>query len=43
MRVQVVGAAADAAGHALSTYIVDGVLAVDAGALGWCAPPATRG
>src|SRR5688572_22287992 len=42
MRVQVVGAAADAAGHPLSTFVVDGVLAVDAGALGWFADPAAQ-
>lgn len=37
MRVQVVGAAAAGGpGFALSTFLFDGVLAVDAGALGWC-------
>lgn len=42
MRVQVVGAAADTEGHPLSTFIIDGVLAVDAGALGWFAAPVTQ-
>jgi ribonuclease BN (tRNA processing enzyme) len=40
MRVQVVGAAAaSGAGFPLQTFLVDGVLAVDAGALGWFGPP----
>ena len=38
MRVQVVGAGVGP-GFALSTFVLDGVLAVDAGALGWFAPP----
>ena len=40
MRVQVVGAAAaSGAGFPLQTFLIDGVLAVDAGALGWFGPP----
>lgn len=38
MRVQVV--AVGGGGFPLSTYLVDDALAVDAGALGWCGPPA---
>jgi ribonuclease BN (tRNA processing enzyme) len=39
MRVQVVGAAASVAGFPLQTFVLDGVLAVDAGALGWFDTP----
>jgi ribonuclease BN (tRNA processing enzyme) len=40
MRVQVVGAAAaSGAGFPLQTFLIDGVLAVDAGALGWFDSP----
>lgn len=39
MQVRVVGAAAAVAGHPLSTFVIDGVLAVDAGALGWFDAP----
>ncbi len=39
MRVNVVAAGTPGPGHALSTYIIDGVLAVDAGGLGWAGPP----
>jgi ribonuclease BN (tRNA processing enzyme) len=40
MRVQVVGAAAaSGAGFPLHTFLIDGVLAVDAGALGWFDSP----
>ena len=43
MRVRVVGAAtAGGSGFALSTFILDGVLAIDAGALGWFADPAEQ-
>lgn len=39
MRVQVVGSAAGGAGFPLSTFVIDGKLAVDAGALGWFDTP----
>jgi ribonuclease BN (tRNA processing enzyme) len=43
MRVRVVGAAAaGGSGFALSTFVLDDVLAVDAGALGWFAEPADQ-
>jgi len=35
MRIQVVGAAGCGPGFPLQTFLIDGVLAVDAGALGW--------
>jgi ribonuclease BN (tRNA processing enzyme) len=39
MRVHLVGAAAPVIGHPLSTFVIDEVLAVDAGALGWWETP----
>ncbi len=39
MRVRVIGSAAQAAGFALSTFLFDDTLAVDAGALGWFDTP----
>jgi ribonuclease BN (tRNA processing enzyme) len=43
MRVRVVGAAmAGGSGFALSTFVLDGILAIDAGALGWFAEPAEQ-
>jgi len=43
MRVQVVAAGATSGpGLPLSTFVVDDVLAIDAGALGWFAPPARQ-
>ncbi len=40
MRVDIVSGRDGLPGHALSTFIIDGVLSVDAGGLGWAAPPA---
>ena len=39
MRVQVCRPAADCPGHPTTTLVIDGELALDAGALGWFAPP----
>lgn len=39
MRVELLPACTPGVGHALSTFLVDGVLALDAGALGWARPP----
>ena len=39
MRVHVCRPAADCPGHPTTTLVVDGELAIDAGALGWFAPP----
>ena len=39
MRVELLAAGPAGVGHALSTFLIDGVLALDAGALGWALPP----
>ena len=39
MRVRVIGAASPMAGFSLSTFVIDDVLALDAGALGWFDTP----
>lgn len=39
MRVDVLAAATAGLGHPLSTFLIDDVLALDAGALGWARPP----
>ena len=40
MRVDFLAAGPAGVGHALSTFLIDGVLALDAGALGWALAPA---
>ncbi len=42
MRVHVCRLAADCPGHPTTTLVIDGELALDAGALGWFAPPAEQ-
>ena len=42
MRVHVCRPAADCPGHPTTTLVIDGELAIDAGALGWFAPPAEQ-
>ena len=42
MRVQVCRLSADCPGHPTTTLVIDGELAIDAGSLGWFAPPADQ-
>ena len=42
MRVHVCRLPADCPGHPTTTLVIDGELAIDAGALGWFAPPAEQ-
>ena len=42
MRVEVIAPGPTCPGHPTTTLLIDGALAIDAGALGWFAPPVTQ-